>query len=54
MSLDLIISSLRITVLVEIMDSSVVEKRLLELVELEEHRFIIAFHNKVYKVHEKA
>jgi hypothetical protein len=38
----------------ELTDSGAMEKRLSELVELEEDRFVAGFHQQVQKVHEKS
>ena len=52
MPMEFIIPSLHIVVLIELTDSDVVEKRLLELVELEEDQFVTGFHQQVHKARE--
>jgi hypothetical protein len=47
MPMEFIVLSLCIVTLTELTDSSVVERRLSELVELEEDHFVIGFHQQV-------
>jgi hypothetical protein len=54
MPMEFIVSSLCIVMLTELTDSGAVEKRLSELVELEEDHFVTGFHQQVQKVHEKS
>jgi hypothetical protein len=53
MPMEFIVLSLHIVSLTKLTDSGVVEKTLLELVELEEDCFIIGFHQQVQKACEK-
>jgi hypothetical protein len=54
MPMEFIAPSLHIIMSRELIDSSAVEKRMLELVELEEDRFIAGFHQQVQKACENA
>jgi hypothetical protein len=54
MPLEFIIPSLHIVALTELTDSSVVEKRISVLVEIEEDYFVAEFHQHVQKACEKA
>ena len=47
MPMEYIIPSLKIASLTDLADEAIVEERLLHLVELEEHRFIVGFHQQV-------
>jgi hypothetical protein len=47
MPVEFIVSSLHIVMLTELTNFGAIEKRLLELVELEEDRFIAGFHQHV-------
>jgi len=54
MPMEFTIPSLRVTVLTELTYFGAVEKRLSELVELEEDWFFAGFHKKFKKAHEKS
>jgi hypothetical protein len=54
MSMELILPSLIVAMITNISDSSTVEERFSQLVQLEEDRFVIGFHQQVQKAMEKA
>jgi hypothetical protein len=54
MPMEFIVPSLHVVVLTDIIDSSTVEKRLLEIVELDEDNFVAGFHQQVQKAREKS
>ena len=54
MPMEYIVSSLKITALTDMVDEEAVNERLLNLVELEEDRFIVGFHQQAQKNREKA
>ena len=54
MPMEYIIPSLKIAALIDMADEETVNERLLNLVELEEDRFIVGFHQQVQKEREKA
>ena len=54
MPMEYIIPSLKIVVLTDLAYEETVEERLLHLVELEEDRFVVGFHQQVQKNREKA
>jgi hypothetical protein len=53
MSMEFIVPSLHIVLMAKLTYFGTVEKRLSELMELEEDCFVIGFHHQVHKVHEK-
>ena len=54
MPMEYIVSSLKIAALIDLVDEETVEERLLHLLELEEDRFVVGFHQQVQKNREKA
>ena len=54
MPIEYIVPSLKITTLTNLVDEETVNERLLNLVELEEDRFVAGFHQQVQKNREKA
>ena len=54
MFMEFIVPNLHIVALIELIDSSTVEKIYSELVELEKDFFVTRFHQQVQKAHEKA
>ena len=54
MNMEYIVPSLRVASIVEMTDVDVVEERLLQLIHLEEERFIAGFHQNVGKQRKKA
>ena len=54
MPMEDIVPSLKIVVLTDMEDEEIVHERLLNLVELEEDRFVVGFHQQVQKYREKA
>ena len=54
MPMEYIVPSLKITTLIDLADEETVNERLLHLVELEEDRFIVGFHQQVQKNREKS
>jgi hypothetical protein len=54
MPMEYIVPSLKIAVLTDIADEEILNERLLNLVELEEDRFVAGFHEQVHKDREKA
>jgi hypothetical protein len=54
MPMEFIVPSLHIVALGEITYLSAIEKRISELVELEEDRFVVGFHQHIHTEHEKA
>jgi hypothetical protein len=52
--MEFIVPSLCIVALVELTYSGAMEKRLSELVELEEDQFVVGFHQQVQKAHKKS
>ena len=53
MPMEYIIPSLRVVAITEMTDADVVEERLLQLIHLEEERFIVGFHQNVEKKRQK-
>jgi hypothetical protein len=49
-----IVPSLRVAKIIDLADSGTVEERLSQLVQLEEDRFVVGFHQQVQKAREKA
>ena len=49
MPMEYIVPSLKIAALIDLADEEIVEERLLNLVELEEDRFVAGFHQQVQK-----
>ena len=47
MPMEYIVPSLKIAALIDLVDEETVEERLLHLVELEEDRFVVGFHQQV-------
>ena len=54
MPMEYILPSLRIAQLTKMADTDMMDERLAQLLNLEEDRFIIGFHQKVQKAREKA
>ena len=54
MPMEYIAPSLKIATLTDLADEEIVNERLLHLVELEEDRFVVEFHQQVQKDKEKA
>ena len=54
MPMEYIVPSLKITTLTDLADEETLNERLLHLVELEEDRFVVGFHQQVQKNREKA
>ena len=54
MQIEFILPSLRIAVVIDILDSGAIEERLSQLVQLEEDWFVTGFHQQVQKEREKA
>ena len=54
MPMEYIVPSLKIATLTDLEDEETVEERLLHLVELEEDRFVVGFHQQVQKNREKS
>ena len=54
MPMEYIVPSLKITVLIDMAYEEIVNERLLNPVELEEHKFVAGFHQQVQKDREKA
>ena len=54
MPMEYIVPSLKITTLTDLADEETVEERLLHLVELEEDKFVVGFHQQVQENREKA
>ena len=52
--MEYIVPSLKITTLTDLADEETLNERLLHLVELEEDRFVVGFHQQVQKNREKA
>ena len=53
MPMEYIVPSLRVAVLMEMIDVDAIEERLLQLIHLEEERFIAGFHQNVEKQRQK-
>ena len=49
MPMDYIVPSLKIAALTDLADEETVEERLLHLIELEEDKFVVGFHQQVQK-----
>ena len=47
MPMEYIVPSLRIVVIIEMIDVDSIEDRLLQLIQLEEELFVVGFHQKV-------
>jgi hypothetical protein len=54
MPMEFIVSSLCIAAITDLSDSSAIEERLSQLLQLEEDRFVAGFHQQVQKAREKA
>jgi hypothetical protein len=54
MPMEFILPSMRIATIIKLSDTTVIEERLAQLVQLEEDRFIVGFHQQVQKSREKA
>lgn len=54
MPMEYIVPSLRVAILIDMVDEDSVKERLLQLLSLEEHRFIAGFNQQVQKAREKA
>ena len=52
--MEYVVPSLRIAMLTDMADEETLSKRLMHVVELEEDRFIVGFHQQVHKAREKA
>ena len=51
--MEYIVPSLRIVAIIEMTDTGVVEERLAQLIQMEEERFIVGFHQNVEKQRQK-
>jgi hypothetical protein len=54
MAMEFILPSLRIESITKISDISAIEERLAQLIQLEEDKFLVGFHQQVHKAREKA
>ena len=54
MSMEYIVPSMRIAAFTNMAEPDIMEERLAQLMDLEEHRFITNFHQQVQKVRDKA
>lgn len=52
--MEFIVPSVRVASMTNLMEEDVAQKHLQELMEIEEDRFVVGFHQKVEKVRQKA